>query len=1686
MLELWNAWNTAGNKKPGALSATQTKEVIERFKKRYIDRYRRSLSKEKQLTRKEKTKLVEGLAKDIEAHALIPGSIYVREDGRCSGWFADPEGGYPSVVEVRSQPYLITVWDDPVAFVRDFVRDENLTPYLRGWLSEAGVPPAAYAYELVESPQISPRRTLLSLKDLQRLSLDPAFEVIHAMRPAAPPAEQTDPLKQRIETDTRGVFNGALRRLAEESLFQKFGFKLPSDLSGKKVHFVHHEDLLRINTYRASWIQPADPDTIYIGYEFWHALGDPQREMLLAQEIFRSEALKAMPDPMSAEEKSREAALIIDPGKNLIRSFEDILKDYRIYDGVDRIELFITHPHGDHASYVANYVRGKMQANLVARPVPRLTEEIHLELGNRFTHEVTSYLLRPSRRVVTVIDMGGYKGEGADPLIETVNPHFRIGKKRLMKPVTVYADRFTAQTLDFRKKLASWQKEGLRVELKIFDEDRDKVTITDSDFNSIEVTAHRAFHLPREIGSSIYVVKKRDRAGRLVSTFSLVSEIGDAFPFSTGQKTIDEIAASDVIAIDGTNFSSGAVSPVPVRFQDNKITQFTDRLNRSWAMVTHLNTTMVGSVAEALEAARTLDPDIPIIIFAGKEGLEQLKTAYETAEDGTPLLKRLGDLYYFDSAAVRKDSRGAKIYFVNSMPQFNAVWKVKMGKDVRLQDVLPMRLRQLYASGRNVTEVGEYLEDWAKNPGMEPGEFIWLLAELQKKEWDIFSADDVIDSFTNRAKQIIRDYFSELRDAKQNYLGNPAAGKWVMERLLESVDAFVAERRARWLKAPKKDLPGILRDDVMAFTGPAVSFMEGTEERERFLKLIEALNDVDTLNVSVEGRAREKVIEESIAAVCRIAAAGASARKMPQSFIDQVTADLRERLSGRAQDWADFQTAYLPYLLLDDAQRYLTKQAGEKPWSAEDTGRLTGKIGAEMKVHRQAGAVMADHVLKKAFYRMLDDGAVPAAEVDRTDILMLLLKEKRDDPRIMVALIKLIGKDTPNLNRLITQQLLERRKGKWQLFDARLEQLHASRKGGLSKLEAQELLEACSAHPWGSPEPEKQWVLSLLDKCVSASSGNTKWLGLDSKDLFRQTLYAINHSRLGRWSAEQVQEVFEKIFDIKELSHDQIRELVLQFIASVPDKEKKLNLVGYLGAADKKDLRKYERRKGMRQKEQEDIREIEIALWELAKTGQGKALIIGSGHFGSAQHKATQLLNQIFDKRYAEVLIEGRPRTEGRQGWISGQLITREQMALLGKYRPIRVRHEHQWMSGHITFEEAAKLLELIYNARVRMGLVKGPLIPEKGVKRIAPEDLKNYAVMPMRVLFTTSSKLMTPDGEEIIKMFEEIGEEKRDIIETFGELFGVLEVGAGRKTINIGRGKWTSKQYGRQVPRASQFVRDLYDAMTRGDLPADLSGLVSSRKPAEFAEDIARIEKKETEGIYELLRQLERYFESQVLRLGLRIIMGYGSQRVIQEEEIGILPEGPEAQKQFAQLPLEAKGLYFQFARAVQENARAQMGEPFFSFVKKGMDRFFDRPPQFFDEDGKITASLEMLARRYTQPGFAKAAVWTAPMKRWAESHRVGFRIQLPAAGYEREKLFKFLRHISIHKIHQFSTEIANRLNSMGKKREFQIECQGFLLECRDGALTLYLTSDRPAASPRVPSVNTEPDAAAILDSAA
>ncbi len=106
-------------------------------------------------------------------------------------------------------------------------------------------------------------------------------------------------------------------------------------------------------------------------------------------------------------------------------------------------------------------------------------------------------------------------------------------------------------------------------------------------------------------------------------------------------------------------------------------------------------------------------------------------------------------------------------------------------------------------------------------------------------------------------------------------------------------------------------------------------------------------------------------------------------------------------------------------------------------------------------------------------------------------------------------------------------------------------------------------------------------------------------------------------------------------------------------------------------------------------------------MWELAKTDQGKVLIIGIGHFASNQQKATQLLDKIFDMRYAEVLIEGRPRIHGRQGRISGQLITREKMALLGKYRPIRVRHEHQWMSGHITYEESVKLLELIYNARV-------------------------------------------------------------------------------------------------------------------------------------------------------------------------------------------------------------------------------------------------------------------------------------------------------------------------------------------------------------------------------------------------
>jgi len=1448
---------------------------------------------------------------------------------------------------------------------------------------------------------------------------------------------------------------------------------------------VHHEELLNIHTYRASWVLPEDPDTIYVEYEFWRVLNEAQRETLLAQEIVRSETLRASPDDAKAAAAAAKAALALDPGKILQRTLEDILKDYRIYNGVDRIELFITHPHGDHSIYIAPFVRGKMQKNLVARPVPELTDELRIELGNRFTHEVTSYLLRPTKRVVTVIDMGGYKGDGPDPFIETVNPHYRIGKKKLMKPVTIYADRATARKLELEKKLKGWLREGLKVELKIFDHDRQTMKITDRDFNAFEVTAHHAFHLPKEVGSSIFTMKKLGRDGKFISSFALVSEIGDAFPYGTDEETIRDIAVSQSIAIDGTNFSSGRVSPTPVRHQDNKIHQYTARLNRSWAMLTHLNVTMVGTVSEALEASRTLDPDIPIIILAGKDGIEQLKDIYRETESGNPLLKQRGNLWFLDSDDVVKESRGAKIYFVSSVSQFYHAWREVMSKKIKIQEVLPARLRQLYAAGRTTAETGEYLEDWAKNPGLTADEFVWLLEELQKGEWDIFAAADVIDSMTNRIMQTVRDYFSGLTDARQQPTGNPTVEKWAMARLLQGLDAFIAERRPRWEKTAKKDIPALIRKDLGGYLDVAIPFTEQARERGWLLQIVQMLDSMERLDVVTEAKDRRQLFEESTAKLFDAISREAAARKMPDGFTKTLVDDLMQRLRQKQGEWAQFQSAHLPYLILDDTGRFVKRLAGDSGWSPADTKRLTEKVTTELNLYRQTATALPEYVLKKALFAMLEEGVLPAGEAERAKILLLLDKMDRTDPRVMTALVRLFGVKTPGLNKRVSRSLLADERGQLQRFEVRLENVYNAQRGALTRADAEDLLRAWSAHPWAKPEYEADWINVLLDRYVSAVTTNKKWLGLDGAELYRQLLYAVDQCDLKGWTPAQVQALFESLFDVKELPHKEWHDLVLKFVAGVPDNNTRMTLVSYLGPAEKRDLRKYEQRKGMRQREQEDIKAIEAMFWELARTGQGKAVIIASGHFGSMSQKGSQLLNQLFDKRYAEVLIEGRPRTEGRQGKISGQLISREQMALMGKYRPIRIRHEHQWMSGHITFEESTKLLELIYNARVKMGLVKagGPRIPERGVERLTPDELRKFELMLMKVLFTTSSNMMTAgEDEDEVNISEEIGDEKRRIIEIFGELFGDLEVGAGRKSINIGKGDWKSKQYGRRIPRDNAYVRTLYDRAVKGEIDPDLSNLVSSKKPAEYADDLSRIAKKDADGAYERFRALEQYLESQVLRLGLRISLDYGSRRVIQEQEIGVVPRGEEAQRQFERLPAESKGLYFQFARALEDAARETLGGEFFELVKRGTDRYFDRPPEFFDQDGKITASLEMLVRRYSQPGFAKAAAWVDPLKLFAQKQKLDFRIEMPRTGYEWAKLYEFLRAASLGKFDQLSRKAADEAAKAVKQGDFSIGIDGgYTLERRGGTLTLLLTATPAAVMPVV-----EPREAAAVDDAA
>jgi len=688
--------------------------------------------------------------------------------------------------------------------------------------------------------------------------------------------------------------------------------------------------------------------------------------------------------------------------------------------------------------------------------------------------------------------------------------------------------------------------------------------------------------------------------------------------------------------------------------------------------------------------------------------------------------------------------------------------------------------------------------------------------------------------------------------------------------------------------------------------------------------------------------------------------------------------------------------------------------------------------------------------------------------------MKLLISLGREDPRCITGLIKIFQRDTPALNKSIARTLLRNKDGKMEKFDVRIENIHKATKTGLSKFTAQEILEAWSAHSWDKPEYEIQWIETLLDKCLVATKKKKKWIGLDRDDMVRQLLYAVNHCDMARWSSEQINVLFEKIFDVQDLPPDDWREIMLQYIAAVPDIQTKKSLIDYFGSIDKKDFRKYERRKKMRDKEEDSLQAIETALWELAKTDQGKVLIIGIGHFASNQQKATQLLDKIFDMRYAEVLIEGRPRIHGRQGRISGQLITREKMALLGKYRPIRVRHEHQWMSGHITYEESVKLLELIYNARVRLGLVDpgSPKIPSRGVDRLTPADIDKYKEMPMRVLFTTSSKLMTPKNkDDEVGMTINIGEDKRRIIEILGELFDDLEVGAGRKTIRIGKGTWQSKDYARPISRSGSYLRELYDRATKGQLAADLSNLVGSKKPADYAADFAKLEKKAPKDMYRRLKQIEKYFESQILRLGLRVVLKYGSQKVIEEEEIGSFPKDPDKEKQFAQLPPQSKGLYFQLTDAIMQKVKSSLDEDVLQYVKNGMDRYFDRPPYLFDQDGKITSSLRMLVKRYTEPGFAKTAVWIDPIKSWATKQGLNFYVDLPKTRYESGLLFRFLRVHSIDDMYKMAKITNTTLKKVGRKKDFIVEINGFKLERKGNMLTLLLTSE---PSVRIPQIDT------------
>jgi hypothetical protein len=446
--------------------------------------------------------------------------------------------------------------------------------------------------------------------------------------------------------------------------------------------------------------------------------------------------------PSVIEKESEEKDIMWVEGAPDIASSE-------FWQGVKRVIVIGSHPHGDHVKGFMDYAKRRMK-NIVETVPPEINQ---MKTGGPITHSLSNYWGRIGEETIVLFDLGWFPEGFVDPLIQTVSPRDR--------EIFFIMDPDTARTLDFQRQLERLHLEDVKFQVLPYE---NVLNIPIEKGKILQIENYPAYHLVPEVGSSIYILRVLDAHTRIeIQSIGYISELGDVFPEKVDKKLLKKLARLDHIIVDGTNLIAPmGEEPLPIKDRPNKIYKYVKMLNQGSFLVGHFNTQSIRMGEEAAIINEKLDPNIPIIIIGGKEAIEQLRRSYKVPK---------GLDYY----TIGK----RKIYLVHEVADFHRRLRSE-GNIPKLDDVLEERIKGLRSAGWSDGEISEFVREWRDNDGKEIHEYEGpegKVKELEALLWDLRKTQGVIIS-------------------SSQFRGNPAEKRFQNFKGFQILDAIVDKKDA--------------------------------------------------------------------------------------------------------------------------------------------------------------------------------------------------------------------------------------------------------------------------------------------------------------------------------------------------------------------------------------------------------------------------------------------------------------------------------------------------------------------------------------------------------------------------------------------------------------------------------------------------------------------------------------------------------------------------------------------------------------------------------------------------------------------------------------------------------------------------------------------------------------------------